>query len=394
MAYADGHNHSPLAVRTQGLVKAYGGFKAVDSLNLQVPDGGIYGLLGPNGAGKSTTMKLLLGLTKPTAGNMWLLGQQVGNNSPIQPGRVGSMIEGPSFYPSLSGLDNCRMVADYLGLPVPTATGALAKMELQGCEKKKAGTYSLGMKQRLGIAMALISQPELLLLDEPTNGLDAEAVVEVRQMIMDLAASEGVTVIISSHILSEIEKMAPVVGIIADGHLLYQGSLEDTRTAVKALRSEKDPKNDPLQSVGERHSWDDITPVLDHARHVGISIALTETGRRPQDPGQANLAFTVTREAVTNTLRHGQEVNRIVVSWDHNSQGGIDITVRDDGRLLNHDVDNANGNGTGLARLRAEVQARCGSFSSGPGPDGWTLQARIPSLGGPAANNTSKEEHA
>ena len=229
MAYADGHNHSQLAVRTQGLVKAYGGFKAVDSLNLQVPDGGIYGLLGPNGAGKSTTMKLLLGLTKPTAGSMWLLGQQVGNDSPIQPGRVGSMIEGPSFYPSLSGLDNCRMVADYLGLPVPTATGALAKMGLQGCEKKKAGTYSLGMKQRLGIAMALISQPELLLLDEPTNGLDAEAVVEVRQMIMDLAASEGVTVIISSHILSEIEKMAPVVGIIADGHLLYQGSLEDLR---------------------------------------------------------------------------------------------------------------------------------------------------------------------
>lgn len=229
MAYADGHNHSQLAVRTQGLVKAYGGFKAVDSLNLQVPDGGIYGLLGPNGAGKSTTMKLLLGLTKPTAGSMWLLGQQVGNDSPIQPGRVGSMIEGPSFYPSLSGLDSCRMVADYLGLPVPTATGALAKMGLQGCEKKKAGTYSLGMKQRLGIAMALISQPELLLLDEPTNGLDAEAVVEVRQMIMDLAASEGVTVIISSHILSEIEKMAPVVGIIADGHLLYQGSLEDLR---------------------------------------------------------------------------------------------------------------------------------------------------------------------
>lgn len=141
------------------------------------------------------------------------------------------MIEGPSFYPSLSGLDNCRMVADYLGLPVSAATGVLTKVGLQGYEKKKAGTYSLGMKQRLSIAMALICQrqPELLLLDEPTNGLDAEAVVEVRQMIMGLAASEGVTVIISSHILSEIEKMAPVVGIIADGHLLYQGSLEDLR---------------------------------------------------------------------------------------------------------------------------------------------------------------------
>lgn len=229
MSYADGSSHPQLAVATQGLVKTYGDFKAVDGLNLQVPAGGIYGLLGPNGAGKSTTMKLLLGLTKPTAGSMWLLGQQVGNKSLVQPGRVGSMIEGPSFYPGLSGLDNCRMVADYLGLPVSTAAGVLTKVGLQGYEKKKAGTYSLGMKQRLGIAMALISQPELLLLDEPTNGLDAEAVVEVRQMIMGLAASEGVTVIISSHILSEIEKMAPVVGIIAQGHLLYQGSLEDLR---------------------------------------------------------------------------------------------------------------------------------------------------------------------
>ena len=229
MAYTDGNSDPQLAVSTRGLVKAYGGFKAVDGLNLRVPAGGVYGLLGPNGAGKSTTMKLLLGLTKPTAGSMWLLGQQVGKKTTIQPGRVGSMIEGPSFYPGLSGLDNCRMVADYLGLPVSAASEVLTKVGLRGYEKRKAGAYSLGMKQRLGIAMALISHPELLLLDEPTNGLDAEAVVEVRRMIMDLAASEGVTVIISSHILSEIEKMAPVVGIIADGHLLYQGTLENRR---------------------------------------------------------------------------------------------------------------------------------------------------------------------
>ena len=229
MAYTDGNNDPQLAVSTQGLVKAYGGFKAVDGLNLRVPAGGVYGLLGPNGAGKSTTMRLLLGLTKPTAGSIWMLGQQVGKKSRIQPGRVGSMIEGPSLYPGLSGLDNCRMVADYLDLPVSAASEVLTKVGLRVYEKRKAGAYSLGMKQRLGIAMALISHPELLLLDEPTNGLDAEAVVEVRRMIMDLAASEGVTVIISSHILSEIEKMAPVVGIIADGHLLYQGTLENRR---------------------------------------------------------------------------------------------------------------------------------------------------------------------
>lgn len=200
-----------MAVVTQNLVKTYGSFTAVNGLNLQVPMGGIYGLLGPNGAGKSTTMKLLLGLTTPSSGQMWMLNQEVDRKSRIQPGRVGSMIEGPSFYPGISGLDNCRMVADYLGLPNSAPRYVLDKVGLGGHKDKKAGEYSLGMKQRLGIAMALISSPELLLLDEPTNGLDAEAVVEVRQMIIDLARSEGVTVIISSHILSEVEKMAPVV---------------------------------------------------------------------------------------------------------------------------------------------------------------------------------------
>ncbi len=257
MAHADGSNHPQLAVATQGLVKAYGGFKAVDGLNLRVPAGGVYGLLGPNGAGKSTTMKLLLGLTKPTAGSMWLLGQQVGKKRTIQPGRVGCMIEGPSFYPGLSGLDNCRMVADYLGLSVSAASEVLTKVGLRGYEKKKAGAYSLGMKQRLGIAMALISQPELLLLDEPTNGLDAAAVVEVRQMIMDLAASAGVTVIISSHILSEIEKMAPVVGIIADGHLLYQGTLENLRDKGHIDLRVSDPElaSEILETQGIHHEY-------------------------------------------------------------------------------------------------------------------------------------------
>lgn len=236
-----------LAVATQNLVKTYGDFRAVDGLNLKVPMGGVYGLLGPNGAGKSTTMKLLLGLTSPTSGQMWMLGQQVGGkrggNNRIQPGRIGSMIEGPSFYPGLSGLDNCRMVADYLGLPSCAATQVLVQVGLKGHEDKKAKDYSLGMKQRLGIAMALISRPELLLLDEPTNGLDAEAVVEVREMIMNLAASEGVTVIISSHILSEIEKMAPVVGIIASGRLLYQGSLDNLREQGHIDIRVSDPKS-------------------------------------------------------------------------------------------------------------------------------------------------------
>ena len=175
---------------------------------------------------------------------------------------------------------------------------------------------------------------------------------------------------------------------------LARQGLDDTRTAVKALQSETDPKNDPQPATGERHGWDDIKPILDHARQAGISTALTETGRRPQDSEQADLAFTITREAITNALRHGQEVNRIVVSWDHNSRGGIDITVRDDGRILNNEADNIGSNGTGLARLRAEVQAHGGSFHSGPGSDGWTLQAHIPSLAAMAANNIGMKENA
>lgn len=217
------------AVLTRGLVKRYGGFRAVDGLDLDVPAHGVYGLLGPNGAGKSTTMKLLLGLTPATGGDMWMLGERIDGGHRPQPGRVGSLIEGPSFYPGLSGLDNCRMVADYLNLPCSAAPAILRRVGLSGHEGKKARDYSLGMKQRLGLAMALISRPELLLLDEPTNGLDAEAVVEIREMIMALSREQGITVIISSHILSEIERMAPVVGVIASGRLLYQGSLDALR---------------------------------------------------------------------------------------------------------------------------------------------------------------------
>ncbi|MBT1171956.1 ABC transporter ATP-binding protein [Bifidobacterium sp. MA2] len=220
---------SDAAVLTRGLVKRYGDFRAVDGLDLNVPAHGVYGLLGPNGAGKSTTMKLLLGLTSATSGDMWMLGERVDGRHRLQPGRVGSLIEGPSFYPGLSGPDNCRMMADYLNLPRSSVPSVLRQVGLSEHGGKKAKEYSLGMKQRLGIAMALISQPELLLLDEPTNGLDAQAVVEVREMIMALSRERGITVIVSSHILSEIEKMAPVVGVIASGRLLYQGSLDSLR---------------------------------------------------------------------------------------------------------------------------------------------------------------------
>ena len=212
-------------VQTFNLTKRYGGRTVVDGLNLRIPRGAVYGFLGPNGAGKSTTMKLLLGLTSPTSGRMSILGRPVGPRTPLPPGTIGSLIEGPSYYPSLTGRENLAMVASYLRLPDSRVDHALATVDLAGQDRKLVKQYSLGMKQRLGLAMALLADPPLMLLDEPTNGLDPAGVAEIRELIVALARQEGVTVIVSSHILSEIEQMADVVGIICAGSLRYQGPL-------------------------------------------------------------------------------------------------------------------------------------------------------------------------
>lgn len=218
-----------LVVTTEGLTKIYGDFRAVDNVSLRVPAGGVYGFLGPNGAGKSTTMKLLLGLTRPTSGTMSVLGHPVSPRSPVPAGAIGSLIEGPSYYPRLTGPENLAMVSDYLSLPRGRVQHALATVSLTGQDKKLVKDYSLGMKQRLGLAMALLADPPLMLLDEPTNGLDPAGVAEIRELIVALARQEGVTVIVSSHILSEIEQMADIVGIICAGRLRYQGPLSGLR---------------------------------------------------------------------------------------------------------------------------------------------------------------------
>ena len=218
-------------VTTDGLTRTYNGVNAVDNVSMRVPAGGIYGFLGPNGAGKSTTMKLLLGLTSPTSGRMSILGRPVGPRTPLPPGTIGSLIEGPSYYPSLTGRENLAMVASYLRLPDSRVDHALATVDLAGQDRKLVKQYSLGMKQRLGLAMALLADPPLMLLDEPTNGLDPAGVAEIRELIVALARQEGVTVIVSSHILSEIEQMADTVGIICAGSLRYQGPLSGLQDA-------------------------------------------------------------------------------------------------------------------------------------------------------------------
>ncbi len=213
------------ALRTQGLVKRYGSRPALQGLDLAVPQGVVYGFLGPNGAGKTTLMRLLVGLIRPDAGRIELLGQPYDWRQRERLHDVGALVESPVFYDYLSGRDNLRALAAS-GARVPDARvdEVLALVGLAERGRDKAGRYSLGMKQRLGIAAALLSDPRLLLLDEPANGLDPGGIVAMRETLRHLTR-QGKTVFISSHILPEVQQLADVVGIVNGGRLIREGSL-------------------------------------------------------------------------------------------------------------------------------------------------------------------------
>ncbi|TQR42659.1 ABC transporter ATP-binding protein [Paenibacillus popilliae] len=213
-------------VATCGLSKFYNHVCRVNKIDLEVPEGEIYGFLGPNGAGKSTTLKMLLGLAKPTDGRITLFGQELGKHRRSILNQIGSLIESPSYYGHLTGLENMRVIQTLRGVPRKNIDEALRIVRLENQKNKKVEHYSLGMKQRLGIAMALISYPKLLILDEPTNGLDPAGIGEIRELIKSMPRQYGITVLLSSHLLSEIEQIATSVGIINDGNLLYQGKIE------------------------------------------------------------------------------------------------------------------------------------------------------------------------
>lgn len=214
-------------IETNALSKQYGDKYSVKNLNLKVRPGCVYGFLGPNGAGKSTTMKLLLGLVKPTAGEIRMFGQEAGGGNRIGIlKRTGSLIESPSCYGHLNGRENLQIVQTLKGIPPKEIDEVLRIVRLEEQQKKKVREYSLGMKQRLGLAAALLGRPKLLLLDEPTNGLDPAGIQEMRELISDLPKHYGMTVMVSSHLLSEIDQMATDVGILDKGKLIYQGSLQ------------------------------------------------------------------------------------------------------------------------------------------------------------------------
>jgi len=207
-------------VSTRGLTKHYGN---------GVRRGEVYGFLGPNGAGKTTTLRMLVGLIKPTSGSAMVAGAAPG--SPASLSRVGAIIEAPAFYPYLSGYDNLRLIAIFCGVPVKRVDVALEEVELMPRKQHRFSTYSLGMKQRLGIAAALIKEPDILILDEPTNGLDPQGMVDVRKLIIDLGKGER-TVLVSSHLLGEVEQMCTRIGVIQKGRFVAEGTIDELRGAA------------------------------------------------------------------------------------------------------------------------------------------------------------------
>lgn len=216
-------------ITTEQLTKKYKSFVAVNDVTLHIRKGSIYGFLGPNGAGKSTTMKMLLGLTAPTNGSFTIDGKHFPTDRIAILKEVGSFIESPSFYANLTGKENLDIIRRILGLPQNTVDDALELVGLSEFGNRLAKKYSLGMKQRLGLAGALLGRPPILILDEPTNGLDPSGIHEIRNLIKSLPDLYDCTVLISSHMLSEIELIADDIGILNHGRLLFEGSLDDLR---------------------------------------------------------------------------------------------------------------------------------------------------------------------
>jgi ABC-2 type transport system ATP-binding protein len=211
---------SDAAVVTHGLTKRYGSRAAVDGLSLTVRRGEVFGFLGPNGAGKTTTLRMLMGLVRPTSGSASVLGRPAGASV----AGVGALIEGPGFYPYLSGRDNLRVLARYAGTPSGRIDLVLRTVDLVDRADDRYGTYSLGMKQRLGVAAALLKDPEIVVLDEPTNGLDPAGITDMRALLRRLAA-EGCTVVLSSHLLGEVEQVCDRVAVISHGRLVVQSTV-------------------------------------------------------------------------------------------------------------------------------------------------------------------------
>jgi ABC-2 type transport system ATP-binding protein len=243
-------------VITSGLTRRFGPITAVDRLSVDLPAAGVIGLVGPNGAGKSTLIRMLLGLVRPTAGSATVLGAPI--SSPARyASKVGALVEGPAFVPGLSARANLVSLARLRGLPLTRVDEVLSFVGLTGRDKEPAKNFSMGMKQRLGIAAALLPDPELLILDEPTNGLDPAGMVEIRGLLRSLGQA-GRTVIVSSHLLAEVEAMCDYVVVIRSGGLLFSGTMSELLTRTRAhidIRAEHEHDTDRLRAALAEAGW-------------------------------------------------------------------------------------------------------------------------------------------
>ncbi|WP_129667982.1 ABC transporter ATP-binding protein [Phytoactinopolyspora endophytica] len=245
-------------VTTDRLTKRYGPHSAADAVSLTVYAGEVYGFLGPNGAGKTTTLRMLLGLVRPTSGSVTILGHAPGHPAAVS--ATGALVEGPGFYPYLSGRANLRVLARYRRIGDHAVDAALERVDLSDRGGDPFRTYSLGMKQRLGVAAALLGEPELLILDEPTNGLDPAGMADMRRLIVDLAKG-GQTVILSSHLLSEVEEICDRVGVISRGRLLAESTVTELRGG-STLYVRARPVDDAL-AIAMEIAGDDAVRLVD-----------------------------------------------------------------------------------------------------------------------------------
>ena len=271
-----------LVIETRELGKRYDGrIVAVDKLSLRVRRGEVYGFLGPNGAGKTTTLRMLLGLVRPTSGSALVLGAQPG--SPESLARVGALIEAPSFYPFLSGRDNLRVLARYSAAPEARIDAVLDEVDLVARAGDRFGTYSLGMKQRLGIAGALLKDPELLILDEPTNGMDPAGMADMRGFIRNLGQGAR-TVLLSSHLMTEVEQVSDRVGVISKGELVREGTVDELR-GRESLWVRAEPLDEAERVLGAVRGVEEVARLdgglriaADLAAAPAINRALVEAG--------------------------------------------------------------------------------------------------------------------
>jgi ABC-2 type transport system ATP-binding protein len=294
-------------VSSTHLTKSYGDRLAVDDVSLTVRRGEVYGFLGPNGAGKTTTLRMLLGLVRPTSGSATVLGHAPGDAAATS--RIGALIEGPGFYPYLSGRDNLRVMARYSGTPEAEVDEALERVDLADRGRDRFKSYSLGMKQRLGVASALLGHPDLLVLDEPTNGLDPAGRGDMRRLVTGLAA-DGQTVLFSSHLLDEVQDLCDRVAVMSRGRLLVESTVAELRgTTSLFVRAEP---ADVTLAVAMRLAGEDAVELLDDGVRVDLDAtcapdltrALVAAGVqvheiRPRERSLEEVFFDMTDESVT-----------------------------------------------------------------------------------------------